>query len=154
MELAIKKLDADYAKGGQYTVILDPKLVGILSHEAIGHTVEADFVLSGSIVRDKLGRKVASDLVTLVDDGSVEGAAGMVLVDDEGVLGEGTVIIDKGVLKSYLHNRESVVFAQFAGTPGRPYRDEPIIRMTNTFIMPGKKRPERNDCRIDKAFFS
>ena len=97
VELAIKKLDADYAKGGQYTVILDPKLVGILSHEAIGHTVEADFVLSGSIVRDKLGRKVASDLVTLVDDGSVEGAAGMVLVDDEGVLGEGTVIFDMGV---------------------------------------------------------
>ena len=72
VEIAVKKLDADYAKGGRYTVILDPKLVGILSHEAIGHTVEADFVLSGSIAQGKLGQKVASDLVTLVDDGTIK----------------------------------------------------------------------------------
>jgi TldD protein len=155
VEVAIKKLDADYAKGGQYTVILDPKLVGILSHEAIGHTVEADFVLSGSIVRDKLGQKVASDLVTLVDDGQVEGAAGMVLVDDEGVLGERTVIIDKGVLKSYLHNRESAsIFgaAPHGNARAFTYRDEPIIRMTNTFIMPGESDLKEMISGIDNGF--
>ena len=61
------------------TVILDPGLVGVLSHEAIGHTVEADFVLSGSIVKGKIDKAVASELVTMVDDGTVDGATGMVL---------------------------------------------------------------------------
>ncbi len=155
VDVAIKKLDADYAKGGRYTVILDPKLVGILSHEAIGHTVEADFVLSGSIVQGKLGQKVASELVTLVDAGSVDGAAGMVFVDDEGVLSEPTVIIDKGVLESYLHNRESA--AIFGTTPhgnarAFTYRDEPIIRMTNTFIMPGESDLEEMISGIDEGF--
>jgi TldD protein len=155
VDVAIRKLDADYAKGGGYTVILDPKLVGILSHEAIGHTVEADFVLSGSIVQGKLGQKVASELVTLVDDGSVEGAAGMVLVDDEGVLSEPTVVIDKGVLRGYLHNRESAaIFATIPHGNARAftYRDEPIIRMTNTFIMPGESDLKEMISGIDEGF--
>lgn len=138
---AVEKLDAGYAPGGQYTVILDPQLVGVLSHEAIGHTVEADFVLSGSVVKGKIGQHVASDLVTMVDDGYAPGAAGMLLVDDEGVQGMRTVIIENGVLRNYLHNRESA--AVLRGVPqgnarAFTYRDEPLIRMTNTFILPGK----------------
>lgn len=137
---AVEKLDAGYATGGQYTVILDPDLVGILSHEAIGHTVEADFVLSGSVVKGKIGTKVASDLITMVDDGTVAGGAGMTLVDDEGVQGSSCVIIEKGVLRNYLHNRESA--AVLRGVPqgnarAFTYRDEPLIRMTNTFVLPG-----------------
>lgn len=155
VDVAVKKLDADYARGGQYTVILDPKLVGILSHEAIGHTVEADFVLSGSIVQDKLGQQVASDLVTLVDDGTCQGAAGMVLVDDEGVPAEPTVVIDRGVLTNYLHNRESAsIFGTVPHGNARAftYRDEPIIRMTNTFIMPGESNLEQMIAGIDNGF--
>ncbi|MCR4403537.1 MAG: TldD/PmbA family protein [Firmicutes bacterium] len=156
VDLAVRKLDAGYAKGGSYTVILDPQLVGVLSHEAIGHTVEADFVQSGSVVKDKIGEKVASDLVTLVDDGTMSGAAGMVLVDDEGVLGERTVIIDKGVLRNYLHSRESA--AAFGAAPhgnarAFTYRDEPIIRMTNTFILPGTASLEDMIAGIDDGFF-
>ncbi|MEW5866088.1 MAG: TldD/PmbA family protein [Bacillota bacterium] len=156
VELALKKLDAGYAKGGQYTVILDPELVGVLSHEAIGHTVEADFVQSGSVVKDKIGEMVASDLVTLVDDGTVAGAAGMVLVDDEGVQGERTVIIDKGILRNYLHSRES---AAAFGTEPRgnarafTYRDEPIIRMTNTFILPGEADLDDMIAGVEEGFF-
>lgn len=156
VELALKKLDAGYAKGGQYTVILDPMLVGVLSHEAIGHTVEADFVQSGSVVKDKIGEMVASDLVTLVDDGTVAGAAGMVVIDDEGVQSERTIVIDKGVLRNYLHSRESA--AAFGTAPrgnarAFTYRDEPIIRMTNTFILPGEADLADMIAGIEEGFF-
>ncbi len=156
VDLAVRKLDAGYAKGGRYTVILDPQLVGVLSHEAIGHTVEADFVQSGSVVKDKIGEKVASELVTLVDDGTMQGAAGMVLVDDEGVLGERTIVIDKGILRSYLHSRESAAALDAAARGNArafTYRDEPIIRMTNTFILPGEDSLEDMIAGIDDGFF-
>ncbi|MBE3575698.1 MAG: TldD/PmbA family protein [Firmicutes bacterium] len=155
-DLAIKKLDAGHPKGGVYTVVLDPGLVGVLAHEAIGHTVEADFVLSGSVVKGKIGQKVASDLVTLVDDGTVAGAAGEVLVDDEGVQGRRTVIIENGVLKSYLHNRESahLLGAEPHGNARAfTYRDEPIIRMTNTFILPGEDRLEDMLAGIQDGYY-
>ena len=87
-KIAIDLLGAKYPVGERATVILDPGLVGLISHEAIGHTVEADFVLSGSIAQGKIGKKVASELVTLVDSGpsQIEGhAGGELLVDDEGV---------------------------------------------------------------------
>ncbi len=153
--LALRKLDAGYPRGGQYTVILDPSLVGILAHEAIGHTVEADFVEAGSVVKGRIGEKVASDLVTLVDDGTVPGAVGMTLVDDEGVEVERTTIIDRGVLRNYLHSRESA--ATFAAEPrgnarAFTYRDEPIIRMTNTFVLPGQDRLEDMIAGIEDGF--
>ncbi|MFY9135684.1 MAG: TldD/PmbA family protein [Bacillota bacterium] len=156
VDLAVKKLDAEYAKGGQYIVILDPGLVGVLSHEAIGHTVEADFVMSGSVANGKIGKEVASELVTMVDDGTVAGAAGMVLVDDEGVAGKRTVIIDHGILRDYLHSRESA--AAFGMEPkgnarAFTYRDEPIIRMTNTFILPGEDNLDEMIAGIDDGFF-
>ena len=153
---AVEKLDAGYAQGNQYTVILDPVLVGVLSHEAIGHTVEADFVLSGSVVKGKIGQHVASDLVTMVDDGSMPGAAGMVLVDDEGVQSSRTVIIENGVLRNYLHNRESA--AVLRGVPqgnarAFTYRDEPLIRMTNTFIVAGKNDLKTMISEVEDGLF-
>ncbi|NMB25859.1 MAG: TldD/PmbA family protein [Firmicutes bacterium] len=155
VDLALQKLDATYAKGGQYTVILDPELVGILAHEAIGHTVEADFVLSGSIVRDKIGEQVASNLVTMVDDGHVNGAVGMVLVDDEGVPGQRTTIIEQGILRAYLHSRESA--AIFDTEPcgnarAFTYQDEPLIRMTNTFVLPGEDNLDQMIQGVDDGF--
>nr|MDQ3967762.1 TldD/PmbA family protein [Thermoproteota archaeon] len=116
---AAKLLDARHVSGKKTTVILDPAMVGLLSHEAIGHTVEADFVLSGSVVKDKIGSKVASDLVTLVDSGKSEivgNASGTIIVDDEGVAAGRTAIIEKGILKSFLHNRESALIFGTAST--------------------------------------
>lgn len=148
VEKAVKRaqrlLRAKHPKGEKMTVILNPEMTGLISHEAIGHTVEADFVLSGAITKGKIGQRVASELVTLVDSGPsvhIPGAAGTLLVDDEGVVTERTVIIDKGILKSYLHNRESA--AEFGVKPtgnarAFEYSDEPIIRMRNTYIEPGK----------------
>jgi TldD protein len=121
-------------------------MVGLIAHEAIGHMVEADFVLSGSITKDKIGQKVASEKVTLVDSGqsnNAENAAGTIAVDDEGVVASRTVIIEKGVLKSFLHNRETAF--HFGSEPtgnarAFEYNDEPLIRMRNTFIEPGSER--------------
>ena len=141
---AVDQLDARPATGGAFQVILDPELVGILAHEAIGHTVEADFVLGGAITADKLNQRVASDLVTLCDNGAsvyAPHAVGWLPVDDEGVRNERTAIIEDGVLKAYLHNRETA--AHYGVEPkgnarAYTYMDEPLIRMTNTYIEPGE----------------
>jgi TldD protein len=143
---AAKLLDARHVSGEKTTMILDPAMVGLLSHEAIGHTVEADFVLSGSVVKDKIGSKVASDLVTLVDSGRSEiasNAGGTIIVDDEGVAAGRTAIIEKGILKSFLHNRESAMIFGTASTGSArafQYSDEPLIRMRNTYIEPGSDK--------------
>jgi TldD protein len=142
-ERAAKLLEAKRVSGNRATVILDPAMVGLLSHEAIGHTVEADFVLSGSVVKDKMGEQVASELVTLVDSGRSEitgNAGGTIIVDDEGVAAGRTAIIEKGMLKSFLHNRESAMMFGITSTGNArafQYTDEPLIRMRNTFIEPG-----------------
>jgi TldD protein len=133
-------LKAKYPKGERATMILDPGLVGLISHEAVGHTVEADFVSSGAITKDKMGQRVGSELVTLFDSGREGTAGGTILVDDEGVLTKKTIIIENGILKSYLHNRQSADEYGVEPTGNArafEYSDEPIIRMRNTAIMSG-----------------
>lgn len=142
--LASKLLHAKHPKGERATMVLEPSIVGLISHEAIGHTVEADFVLSGSITKGKIGQRVASDLVTLVDSGRPEEdphGTGTTLVDDEGVPARRTKIIEEGILKSYLHDRETALMFDAEPTGNArafEYTNEPIIRMTNTFILPGE----------------
>jgi TldD protein len=136
-------LSARKPEGGRATVILAPSIVGLLVHEAIGHTVEADFVQAGSVAAGKIGRRVASELVTICDSGAsefYEGAGGTIPIDDEGVLAARTEIIRNGLLVSYLHNRESA--AQFGVEPtgnarAWEYSDQPLIRMRNTYLAPG-----------------
>ncbi|OHB76935.1 MAG: Zn-dependent protease [Planctomycetes bacterium RBG_16_59_8] len=145
---AVDLLSAPHVDGGKHTVILGPAMVGILSHEAIGHTVEADFVQSGSVAAGKIGQRVGSDLVTLCDSGRSEHApfaGGSIPFDDEGVPTGNTVIIKNGLLSSYLHNRESA--ARFGVEPtgnarAWEYADEPLIRMRNTYIAPGTQSLE------------
>lgn len=139
-ERAVKLLSAKIAPTGTHVAILDPELVGLLSHEAIGHTVEADWVISGTAATGKIGEKVANDMITMVDDGTIPWCAGWVPFDDEGVKGKRTVIIDKGVLRSYLHSRETA--ARFDVEPtgnsrAWNYRDVPLIRMRATYIEAG-----------------
>jgi TldD protein len=140
---AVDLLGARHPDGGRAVVILAPSIVGLLVHEAIGHTVEADFVQAGSVAANKLGKRVASELVTLCDSGGSEfcdGAGGTIPVDDEGVVAGRTVIIKNGILKSYLHNRESAaVFGSIPTGNARAweYSDQPLIRMRNTYLEPG-----------------
>ena len=144
VQLAVDQLRAPHATGGAAHVALDPQLVGVLSHEAIGHTVEADFVMGGAITADKIGERIASELVTMCDSGASEHlphAVGELPIDDEGVPCERTVIIDRGVLRSYLHNRETAGHYGVAPTGNArayTYADEPLIRMTNTYVEPGE----------------
>ncbi|HYC55136.1 MAG TPA: TldD/PmbA family protein [Candidatus Binatia bacterium] len=143
--LAQDLLTAGHAEGGRSVVILAPSIVGLLVHEAIGHTVEADFVQAGSVASGKIGQRVASELVTLCDSGVSEhyvGAGGTIPVDDEGVLAGRTTIIQNGRLVSYLHNRESA--AKYGVTPtgnarAWEYSDQPLIRMRNTYLEPGQQ---------------
>jgi len=136
-------LRARHPEGGRAVVILAPSIVGLLVHEAIGHTVEADFVLSGSVAAGKIGQVVASELVTLCDSGRSEfydGAGGTIPVDDEGVVTARTEIIREGRLVSYLHNRESAEHFGVRATGNArawEYSDQPLIRMRNTYLEPG-----------------
>ncbi|NOY25735.1 MAG: TldD/PmbA family protein [Oligoflexia bacterium] len=140
---AVDLLGARSAEGGWAQVVMAPSIVGLLVHEAIGHTVEADFVQSGSAAKGRLNDMVASKLVTLCDSGHSDhsdGAGGTIPVDDEGVLAGRTEIIKDGRLVSYLHNRESAVRMGAEPTGNArawEYADEPLIRMRNTYIEPG-----------------
>ncbi len=155
---AVDLLDASIPEGGKSTVILSPSIVGLMVHEAVGHTVEADFVMSGSVAKGKIGTRVASDLVTLCDSGHSEfatGAGGCIPVDDEGVLTGETVIIKDGMLNSYLHNRESAAHYGVAPTGNArawEYADQPLIRMRNTYIRPGQQSLEEIIASTDDGY--
>lgn len=139
----MKKNEGVFPNAGNRECILDADLAGILAHEAIGHTTEADLVRGGSVAANFMNKEAASPLVTLVDFANT--AFGKVCpvpmyIDDEGTRGQDTTIIEKGVLKSYLHNKETAQHFKTAPTGNaRAYQfsDEPIIRMRNTAILPG-----------------
>ncbi len=156
---AVDLLSARYPEGGRATVIMSPSIVGLLVHEAIGHTVEADFVLAGSIAAGKIGQRVASDLVTLCDSGHSEfygGAGGSIPVDDEGVMTQRTVVIENGILTSYLHNRETAAHFGVAPTGSArswEYDDQPLIRMRNTYLEPGDLSLEEMIASTPNGYF-
>jgi len=156
--MAVDLLRAKRPHGGRARVILAPSIVGLLVHEAIGHTVEADFVASGSVAAGKLGSRVGSELVHLYDSGQSEftdGAGGTLPVDDEGVLTQRTPIIEAGLLTSYLHDRESA--ARFGVAPtgnarAWEYSDPPLIRMRNTYIAPGESDLEEMISEMEDGY--
>lgn len=151
-------LKAGHPRGERAVVILDPGIVGLLAHEAIGHTVEADFVLSGAITKGKIGQRVASELVTLADSGPSQfgkHAGGTLLIDDEGVVTERTVVIEHGILKSYLHNRETAGLFGVRSTGNArafEYSDAPLIRMRNTYIEPGDRILEEMISEVKEGY--
>ncbi len=143
--LAIQQLEAKPAPAGTYTVVLSSKAGGTMIHEACGHALEADFIEKGlSVYAGKIGQKVASSLVTVVDDGTLASRRGSSAIDDEGVPSSRVVLIDKGVLRGYLHSRRTArVFKTAPTGNGRreSYRHLPLPRMRNTMILPGGTDP-------------
>jgi TldD protein len=134
---AIEQLKAKPPKGGTFPVILGPSVVGVFVHEAFGHLAEADLTLSGSILLDKLGKKIASEPVTFYDDGTINGAFGSYKYDDEGVPAQKTLLIKDGVIVGLMHNRETAhkLNARLTGNArAEDFRVEPIIRMRNTYM--------------------
>ena len=138
---AVRLLDAQPSPAGTMPVVMGNEFGGVLFHEACGHGLEADFVSKGSTVyTGKLGEKVASDILTAIDDGSQPTRWGSGSVDDEGTPTRRTVLIDHGVLRSYLHDRRSAGKQGLAVTGNgrrQSYQHLPIPRMSNTFIAPG-----------------
>ncbi len=143
---ALVKLNAVAAPAGAMTVVLGPGWPGILLHEAIGHGLEGDFNRKGvSAFSGRVGERVASDLVTVVDDGTLPNRRGSLNVDDEGTPTSRTVLIENGVLRGYMQDRLN---ARLLGTGltgnGRreSFQHPPMPRMTNTFMLAGEEPPE------------
>jgi TldD protein len=127
------------------TVVLGPGWPGILLHEAVGHGLEGDFNRKGtSAFAGRLGQKVASELVTVVDDGTIANRRGSLNVDDEGTPTGRTVLIDRGVLTGYMQDRLNARLMGMAPTGnGRreSFAHPPMPRMTNTFMLAGDDDP-------------
>jgi TldD protein len=154
---AIATLGAVAAPSGPQTVVLAPGWSGILLHEAVGHGLEADFIRKGtSLFAGKLGEKVASELVTVIDDGTVAGGRGSINVDDEGNPGERKVLIEKGVLKGYLYDHLNArLTGQRSTGSGRrqSFRHAPLPRMTNTYLAPGDQTAEEIIQAVPKGLY-
>ena len=154
---SITMLDADFAPTGPMIVVLSSEAGGTMIHEAIGHGLEADLIQKGlSVFSNRIGEKVASPLITVIDDATLPGRRGSFYYDDEGIPAQRTVMVENGVLKNYLHDRLSAVKAKAASTGnGRreSYQHVPIPRMTNTFIAPGKTSPEEIIASTPKGLF-
>jgi TldD protein len=142
---AIVNLDATDAPAGEMIVVLGPGWPGILLHEAIGHGLEGDFNRkSVSAFSGRIGQKVASELCTVIDDGTIPLRRGSLNVDDEGTPTSRTVLIEKGILRGYLQDRMNARLMKMAPTGnGRreSFAHAPMPRMTNTFMLSGESTP-------------
>jgi TldD protein len=143
---AVLNLSAQDAPAGTMDVVLGPGWPGILLHEAIGHGLEGDFNRKKtSAFSDRIGQKVASDLCTVIDDGTIPSRRGSINVDDEGTPTHRTVLIEKGILKGYLQDKlnAGLMKMQLTGNGRREsYAHIPMPRMTNTFMLAGETVPE------------
>lgn len=141
-EAAVKMLHADEIAGGKMTVVVHNGFGGVLLHEACVHSLEATTVAKNvSVFSNKLGEKIASDIVTAIDDGTLNNSWGTLNVDDEGNPTQKNVLIENGILKSYLVDyRNSFIMNHPITGSGRrqSYKYSPTSRMTNTFFAPGK----------------
>ena len=155
---AILNLSAIDAPAGSMDVVLGPGWPGILLHEAIGHGLEGDFNRKKtSAFSDRIGEKVASELCTVVDDGTIPSRRGSINVDDEGTPTHRTVLIEKGILKGYLQDRLNAGLMKMALTGnGRreSYAHIPMPRMTNTFMLAGDSDPDEIIRSVNKGLYA
>ena len=140
-KVAIEKLDAEDFKGGELPVIIAPGFGAVIFHEACGHGLEATRVApKTSVFSDDLGKKIATDKVTLIDDGTIAGAWGTNLIDDEGNPPQENILIENGILKSFLvdevHKNKMKMPANGCGRR-ESYNYAPTSRMSNTYLKPG-----------------
>ncbi len=142
---AVMMLTARKAPAGRMPVVLSSEAGGTMIHEAVGHGLEADLAQSGlSVYSNRIGDRIASSLVTVVDDATIAGKRGSFRFDDEGVDAEKTVLVDKGILKTFMYDRLTAMKdgAHSTGNGRREsYKHRPIPRMTNTMIAPGNAEP-------------
>jgi TldD protein len=155
---ALVNLEAIPAPAGPMTVVLGPGWPGILLHEAIGHGLEGDFNRKGtSAFAGRVGEKVASELCTIVDDGTLSRRRGSLNIDDEGTPTQCTTLIENGVLKGYLQDKMNARLMGVAPT-GNGRRESfahiTLPRMTNTYMRPGKTPPEEILASVQKGIYA
>jgi TldD protein len=156
-EQALVLLQAGPTPAGAMPVVIGPGWGGVLIHEALGHALEGDGISRGtSILAGKAGTKIGSPLLRVVDDARIPFGRGSYSVDDEGTIGQRTVLVDRGVLQSYLLDRRSAALLDGKSTGnGRreSYRNPPLPRMSNTFIDRGTSDPGSLLSGIKKGFY-
>ncbi len=155
---ALVNLEAVAAPAGSMTVVLGPGWPGILLHEAIGHGLEGDFNRKGtSAFSNRIGQKVASETITVVDDGTLESRRGSLNVDDEGTATQCTVLIEDGILRGYLQDKLN---ARLMGSKptGNGRRESfahvTMPRMTNTYMRPGRTPPGEIIASVSKGLYA
>ncbi len=147
-EKAVRLLDAKPAPSGQFPVVADSELTGVLIHEALGHATEADRILQNdSILKDKLGEQIASDIVNIFDDANRKDGFGYFPYDVEGIKTKPNQLVKDGKLISLLNSREtsSKLGMSSSGNARSIIADQPIVRMSNTYLQPG-------DMEVDELF--
>jgi TldD protein len=155
---AMVNLDARPAPAGEMTVVLGSGWPGILLHEAVGHGLEGDFNRKGSSVfTDRIGQRVASKGVTVIDDGTLEGRRGSLNIDDEGNPTQRNVLIEDGILRGYMQDTLNARLMKTAAT-GNARRESfahlPMPRMTNTFMLGGSTPPEEIIASVKKGIYA
>ena len=143
---ALKLFDAIQPPAGEMPVVLGPGITGILLHEAIGHGMEADFNRKKiSTFSTMIGKKVAEPFVTIIDDGTNMNLAGSINVDDEGTPGKKTILVENGILTSYLHDKISAKHYGVEPTGNgrrQDFQNYPVPRMRNTYMLGGTASAE------------
>lgn len=155
---ALVNLDAIDAPAGPMVVVLAPGWPGVLLHEAVGHGLEGDFNLKGiSAYSGRMGQRVASELCTIVDNGTLPNRRGSLNIDDEGTPTQNNILIENGILRNYMMDKRN---ARLMGVPstgnGRreSYAHLPMPRMTNTYMLPGQSSPEEIISSVKKGLYA
>lgn len=156
--IALTMAKAPYGPSGEMTVIMDNAFGGVLFHEACGHGLEASAVArKNSVYASKMGKQIASEKVTAIDDGTLPNEWGTSTVDDEGTPTQRNVLIEKGILKSYLVDRLNGKRMNMASTGSarrESYRFEPTSRMNNTYISAGEDSFEEMVKTTEKGLYA
>lgn len=144
-DLVMEAVRSDTAPPGTYPVVVEPEVVGLVLHEAFGHATEGDIVSTGgSVLRNRLGTRVASDHVSVIDDGTIEGGF-FHPYDDEGVKKGRTVLVEEGILKNYILDQSSAQQLEAESTGNgraQDFENIPIVRQTNYYMEPGDQSLE------------
>ena len=155
---ALVQFEAKVAPAGLMPIVLGPGWPGILLHEAVGHGLEGDFNRKGtSAFSGKIGQQVASTQCTIVDDGSLKDRRGSLTVDDEGVPGKHTVLVEDGILKGYMQDKLNarLMGVESTGNGRREsYAHTPMPRMTNTYMLAGSYHPQDIIESVDKGIYA
>ncbi len=155
--VTVLQLNADPAPAGSFTVVLSSKAGGTMIHEACGHGLEADYIEKGvSVYSGKISQRVASEHITVIDDGTMLNMRGSSKFDEEGCPSKKVILIKNGVLRGLLHSRKTsqkMKMPQTGNGRRESYRYLPIPRMRNTYIAPGKLDPNEIIAEVKEGVF-